>query len=296
MGSIKRQVVLVLIYIVVVFGLERLDIGAPGMLNIHPFAYVLIVLAIILTIIIPQLRRASVYVLIPLWGGIYLVLWSLIVGQLSSFTVDKLQVAIIELVLVTTGVLLAHGLARHIAQVEDTIESLAFGEIPGRAAFLEDAAEAIKVELTRCRRYDHSLTVLILEPDAETFQASLQRTLQEIKLNMARRYANARLCQIVNGAARRTDLVLQQGKNGRFVILCPETEPQASTILANRIQSLAHDSLGISIAWGAAAFPAEAVTFEELLQKAELKLLAPSAHPIPAPQESAGMIEEQSHK
>jgi len=296
MGSIKRQVVLVLIYVVAVFSLERLDIGSPGAFNLHPFAYILVVLAMILTIIIPQLRRASIYLLIPLWGGVYLVLWSLILGQFSSFTIDKLQVAIIELVLVTTGVLLAHGLARHITQVEDTIESLAFGEIPGRATCLEDAAEAIKVELTRSRRYNHPLTVLVLEPDPETLQASLQRTLQEIRLNMAKRYANARLCQIVNEAARRTDLVLQQAKNGRFVILCPETEPDASTVLASRIQSLAHDNLGISIAWGAAAFPAEAVTFDELLQKAELKLLAPTAHPIPAPQESAGTIEERSHK
>ena len=296
MGSIKRQVVLVLIYIVVVFGLERLDIGALGTFNLHPFAYVLIVLALVLTIIIPQLRHASIYLLIPLWGGIYLILWSLFLGQFSSFTYDKLQVAIIELVLVTTGVLLAQGLARHITQVEDTIESLAFGEIPGRATCLEDAAEAIKVELTRSRRYNHALTVLVLEPDPKTLQASLKRTLQEIKLNMAKRYANARLCQIVNETARRTDLVLQQAKNDRFVILCPETESYASTVLASRIQSLAHDNLGISIAWGAAAFPADAVTFDELLQKAELKLLAPTAHPISVPQESSGMIEEQSQK
>jgi len=296
MGSIKRQVVLVLIYIVAVFGLERLDIGAPGTFNLHPFAYVLILLAMVLTIIIPQLRRASIYLLIPLWGVIYLVLWSLFSGQFSSFTYDKLQVAIIELVLVTTGVLLAQGLARHITQVEDTIESLAFGEIPGRAACLEDAAEAIKVELTRSRRYNHPLTVMVLEPDPETLQASMQRTLQEIKLNMAKRYANARLCQIVNESARRTDLVLQQAKKGRFVILCPETEPHASTILANRIQSLAQGNLGISILWGTAAFPAEAVTFDELLQKAELKLLTPNAHPISAPQESSSMIEDQSKK
>jgi hypothetical protein len=295
MGSIKRQVVLVLIYLVIVFSLERLDVVVPGMFNLHPFAYVLVVLAMILTIIIPQLRRASIYLLIPLWGGVYLVLWSLLLGQFTSFTYDKLQVAIIEIVLVTTGVLLAHGLARHISQVEDTIESLAFGEIPGRAACLEDAAEAIKVELTRSRRYNHPLTVMVLEPDPETLQESLQRTLQEIRLNMARRYANARLCQILNETARRTDLVLQQAKKGRFVILCPETEPHASTILANRIQSLAHENLGISILWGTAAFPAEAVTFDELLQKAELKLLAPAAL-IPAPQESASMNEEQTRE
>jgi len=296
MGSIKRQVVLVLIYLVAVFGLERLDFGVPGMLNLHPFVYVLIVLAMIVTIIIPQLRRASIYIVLSLWAGIYLVVWSLFVGQFSSFTYEKLQVAIIELVLVTTGVLLAHGLARHITQVEDTIESLAFGEIPGRATCLEDAVEAIKVELTRSRRYNHPLTVLVLEPDPDTVQASLKRTFQEIKLNMAKRYANARLCQIVNEAARRTDLVLQQAKNGRFVILCPETEPQASTTLASRIQKIAHDNLGISIAWGAAAFPAEAVTFDELLHKAELKLLTPIAHPISAPQESAGTIEDQNKK
>jgi|GEM_PF-5875808 len=61
MGSIKRQIVLVLIYMVVVFFLERLDMGLPGMLNLHPYAYVLIILAMILTIIFPPLRRTSIY-------------------------------------------------------------------------------------------------------------------------------------------------------------------------------------------------------------------------------------------
>jgi hypothetical protein len=293
MGSIKRQIILVLIYLVVVFSLERLDVGTPGMLNLHPFAYILIGLAMVVTVLIPQLRRASIYILIPLWGGIYLAVWALVVGELSSFTPDKLQVAIIEFILIMAGVMLAHGLARQLTQVEDTIENLAFGEIPGRATFLEDASEAIKVELTRSRRYNHPLTVLVLEPDPDSLQTSLQRTLHEIKLNIAQRYATARLCQIINEAARRTDPVLQQSKKGRFVILCPETEPHASTILANRIQSLAHDNLGIAISWGAAAFPEEAVTFDELLRKAELNLLSPAAHTFPSPTESAGAIADQ---
>jgi len=226
--------------------------------------------------------------------GIYLVIWIFVLGQLTSFTYENIQVAIIELVLITAGVLLAHGLARNIIQVEDTIESLAFGEIPGRATFLKDAAEAIKVELTRCRRYNHPLTVLVMEPDSETLQKGLQRTLQELKLNLATRYTYARLCQIINEAARRTDMVLQQSKKGRFIIICPETELHDSTILANRIQAIAQENLGITISWGVAAFPAEAITFDELLHKAELKLLSPMARFLPLSKESNGLDKEKS--
>jgi len=293
MSGLKRQIALLLIYLVGVFSLERLDFGAPDMLNLHPFAYVLIVLAMILTIIVPQLRGASVFILLILWESIYVVLWLLISPQVNPLTFANLQVTIVELILIATGVLIVHGLARHVNQLEDTIESIAFGEIPGRANLLEDATEAIKVELTRSRRYNHPLTVLVLEPDPETIQANLQRMFQEMKLNSARRYATARLCQIVNEASRRTDLVFRQTKNGRFVILCPETDPQTSTILANRIQSVARESLGLSVAWGVAAFPADALTFEELLLKAELNLLSPTTHPLPAPQEPTGKISKR---
>ncbi len=294
MSGLKRQIVLLLLFLVGVFSLERLDFGASDMLNLHPYAYVLIVLAMILTIIVPQLRHASVYVLLILWEGIYLVLWWLISFQNKPLTSAGMQVAIFELILIATGVLIAHGLARHVNQLEVTIENIAFGEIPGRAACLEDAVEAIKVELTRSRRYNHPLTVLVLEPDPETIQTNLRRMFQEMKLNSARRYASARLCQIVNEASRRTDLVFRQAKEGRFVILCPESDPQTSTILANRIESVARESLGLSVAWGVAAFPEEALTFEELLHKAELKLLSPTTHPLPAPQESTGKINKRN--
>ena len=293
MSGLKRQIVLLLLFLVGVFSLERLDFGTPDTLNLHPYAYVLIILAMILTIIVPQLRHTSVYVLLILWGGIYWVIWWLISFQNKPLTSALLQITIIELMLIATGVLIVHGLARHVNELEDTIESIAFGEIPGRAPCIEDAIEAIKVELTRSRRYNHPLTVLLLEPDPETIQTNLKRMFQEMKLNSARRYASARLCQIVNEASRRTDLVFRQTKNERFVILCPETDPQTSTILANRIQTVARESLGLSVAWGAAAFPAEAITFEELLLKAEISLLSPTAHPLPAPQESTGKINKR---
>jgi len=241
-----------------------------------------------LTIIVPQLRGASVFILLILWESIYVVLWLLISPQVNPLTFANLQVTIVELILIATGVLIVHGLARHVNQLEDTIESIAFGEIPGRANLLENATEAIKVELTRSRRYNRPLTVLVLEPDPEAIQANLQRMFQEMKLNSARRYATARLCQIVNEASRRTDLIFQQSRQGRFIVLCPETDPQDCSILANRIQNIAHESLGIPVAWGTAVFPADALTFEELLHKAELKLLAPTDHPLPAPQEPIG--------
>lgn len=109
----------------------------------------------------------------------------------------------------------------------------------------------------------------------------MQRAFLDIQRNLAKRYVFARLTQIINEKSRRTDLIFKQDRNSRFIILCPETDLSHSTTLAQRIQSASRDSMGVSVAWGMASFPDEAVTFADLLQKAELKLLKTAALPFP---------------
>lgn len=68
------------------------------------------------------------------------------------------------------------------------------------------------------------------------------------------------------------DTVLEDRKNGRFIILCPEIDGQNSTVLIERIRMAVSRQLGIEVQCGTASFPDTALTFEELVNRAESQL------------------------
>ena len=90
---------------------------------------------------------------------------------------------------------------------------------------------------------------------------------------MVSRFVSVSLAKIITREARRTDLIISQGEgDNRFLILCPETKGRDTINLAERIRSTVMDRLGVDINYGIASFPEEALTYEELLQRAEFQL------------------------
>ena len=55
-------------------------------------------------------------------------------------------------------------------------------------------------------------------------------------------------------------------------MLCPETELPDAALLAKRICQAIKERTSLRVLWGVAAFPEEALTFEDLLQKARERL------------------------
>ena len=88
---------------------------------------------------------------------------------------------------------------------------------------------------------------------------------------MGGRFTSARVGQIIDERIRQTDLVLRD-KRWRFVVLCPETDLGAGLLLAKRITESVHEKTGLPILWGVAAFPEEALTFDDLLRKARERM------------------------
>ena len=86
------------------------------------------------------------------------------------------------------------------------------------------------------------------------------------------RFTSARIGQIIDDRIRQTDLVLRDHR-GRFVILCPETELADAVLLAKRISQAIKERSELPVLWGVAAFPEEALTFDDLLQKASERLV-----------------------
>jgi GGDEF domain-containing protein len=103
---------------------------------------------------------------------------------------------------------------------------------------------------------------------------------QEIQKQLARRYVMAQIAEILDKEARNTDTIVKQDKPDRFIILCPETQTSNTNTLIRRVVEKTRAQVGVQVGFGVAAFPEEAMTFEELLQKAEQKMIKPGAFSV----------------
>jgi GGDEF domain-containing protein len=103
---------------------------------------------------------------------------------------------------------------------------------------------------------------------------NLREIVTSIQNDMWNRFSFARIGQIVDEQIRQIDIVYRDRAN-RFVILCPETDQKNSRGLAERITSAIETKTGMHVLWSVAAFPEDAINFEDLLGVATSKLTHP---------------------
>jgi GGDEF domain-containing protein len=147
--------------------------------------------------------------------------------------------------------------------------------------------QRIKVELTRSRRYHRPLSVVIIQLETEAEKIT-REMLKSVQHDLLSRFSTARVGQIIDDRIRQTDLVLKDYK-GRFVVLCPETDLPSANLLGQRIAQAVEERISLHVLWGAAAFPEEALTFDDLLHKARERLV----HSTRVPAETAPVVEPQ---
>jgi len=267
------------LYVSIVFNVETLSFYSNNVLELHQFLDPLIVVIIVTSLLLRIFRRLHGYANLAFWLIVYFGLW-FFVYKSQSLQINLL-VTLIEVIFVSVAAFLSRDVAVRLDQVESTLDKLVFASFRGRTMSMDEAAEEIKTELLRSRRYQRALAVLVLEPDAISIDNGMVATVEEIQNNLARRYAMGKISEVISATARRPDLVIKQEQTDRFVILCPETSAASSDILRQRIQNAVKTNLGVSMSVGVASFPDDALTFEELLHKASSKLVSPSPSALP---------------
>jgi len=245
---------------------------------------------IISILIFRVFRILSSYGNLAFWVIIYFGLW---------FFVDKkappqinLQVTLIEVIFVSVAAVLSRDVAKSIHEMESTLDRLFFASFRGRTMSLDQASEEIENELVRSRRYQRSLTVLVIEPDSDSISQSLMPSTEEIKHNLANRYAMGKVSEVINATARRPDLIIKLDQPERFILVCPETSVSSSNMLIQRIRSAVESDLGITVSCGVASFPEDALTFEDLLQKANAKLVKPGSFSLSETKKGESVIKK----
>jgi GGDEF domain-containing protein len=271
MMHLRRSIIALLFGLTFFFNIERMDFGQRNIIDIQAFVYIVGIIAVVSMITIPTLWKWPLPVSLILWLGVYLLykLWIFngrpLLGGIHTY------LSITEAALLSLMVALAHNVGRGLHDFEEAVKNITLSDVNRRVRRMDESIEDVRMELARSRRHQRPLTVVVVEAKPESIQVALHRTVQEVQRAMMTRYVVTSLARVIGNQLRRTDMVLDQRDRGRFIILSPDTNVASSAIVVDRIQSAA-EQLGVSLACGIASFPDDALTFEELVHRAEAKL------------------------
>jgi len=258
------------------FNLERLDLVEQDLINIDTFVYILATFAIVFTIMIPTLRRARISILLFFWLAVYFFIKIFVINNTPVWGGISSYITVIEVVMFSFGVTLAHWVGRNMEDFEGAVENITFSEIK-RASNLKDAVESINNEIYRSRRYNHPLTMIMVEPLKGSQEMILNQSVREVQESMISRYVSISLARALREYIRRTDMLVEQPDKGRFIVITPETDKAESDRVISKIYDAA-SSIGAEVAVGICAFPDDALTLEDMLCRAELNLAESEIH------------------
>lgn len=268
MTNLKRSFFWAALYLGFIFIAGQADYTGRPIINFASYFYLAVMFAVPITLFFPSVSRVSVYIPLSIWGVIYVVLLEAVDRKLTAGL--DLSVIVVEFVLLEVGVWFAHQLAVQIGHAESIMEALALTAFPNRVHDIDAESQRIKIELTRSRRYHRPLSLMMIQMETEN-EKMIREMLKGIQHDLLNRFTSARVGQIIDERIRQTDLLLRD-YSGRFIILCPETDLNSVSLLAARIVQAIRERTSVEILWGAAAFPDEALTFDDLLQKARERL------------------------
>jgi len=269
MTNLKRSFFWAGIYLAVIFVLAQTDYISSPIIDFASYFYLSVMIAVPVTLFFPSISRVSAYVPLLVWAGFYLVLLQ-IIDRSESAIEGEFSVIVLEFILLEIGVWFAHQLAVQISHAESVMDALALSAFPNRAHDIDMEDKRIKIELTRSRRYHRPLSIVLIESESDDEKTS-REMLKSIQHDLLNRFTLARVGQIIDDRVRQTDLVLRD-HSGRFIILCPETNLESAVLLSKRISQAVVERTDLKIRCGVAAFPDEALTFDDLVHKARQRV------------------------
>ncbi len=276
MTHVKRLTIALILELTLFYNIERLSFGESyyHYINIQSFVYGLGLIAVLGTLLVPALRRMHVGPVVALWLGAYALGKLLVFRNPTRVAFDGYNffVTFTEIALLTLAVLIAHALARALKDFEQAVENITLNGMTRRLRQVADAAEDIETELVRSRRYHTPLSVVVVEPKEQSFRVTLNRAIEQVQKAMASRYVLTGIASLLTNVLRRTDMIPEQPDKGRFIIFSPQTDARSSQVLSRHIQSVIAERLHVSVECGVAVFPSDALTFEELVHRAESNL------------------------
>jgi|WetSurMetagenome_2_1015567.scaffolds.fasta_scaffold174157_2 hypothetical protein len=270
MSKGSRALLGLFIFLMVIIGSQF--IGSSFFdVSFSPAFGIFLILLFLGTILFPHTVEFPRAAVAGLWALIYAVgRVPLTLIQPTYHSGDWVMVGL-EICLLTVAVILVCHLVE-ILQSFEVYQDKLFRPSPNvRIKHIKSNLEEINAEFTRCRRYNHTLSIVAVEPARGSIEAQ-QQTAQKSQKLLMRKFITLNLAEVLSRQIRQFDMILIKEWNGRFYILCPENTAEGSEKLGQRINRITESSMGIAVDVAWVLFPKDALTLEEMINQADHKL------------------------
>jgi hypothetical protein len=268
MRKLQDSILSLLIHVVILFNIERLDLDARDVIDLDSIVYILTVVVMVLILSIKRLAGLRQPILLSLATGVFFIVKLLsnrpLIGDIYTY------LSFTELGLFLVAVFLVQNVAINLKEFEQNAHTFSFANVR-KVKRVQEAYKEIEAEIYRSRRFRRPLSVIVLEHDTKDLQTNVKKLSEEAQRAMMEQYFSVILAKELASQLRETDMLLENDKNGRLLILSPDTGVSESETLIKRLYSLTKGS-DFSIKFGAATFPEHALAFEHLLDHAEINL------------------------
>lgn len=276
MKNLSKSIVYLTVYILFYLSIDRLNQLNVNFINLQPLLHLLIISLVFISILFPIFRKISITSSIIIWDIIYFLLWILSTQKsIKEFGTFLLPITL-ELVLFSLLIYYTKRVAQHITDLELLIQYVILPKTNHNIYDTHTAEPIIENELIRSRRYNYPVSALILKPNPNVGKYptpdELERSAKEILDLLKTRYTISKMAEVIGNQTRCIDLIIRQDQENNFLLLCPEISTQNAALLAERLEKITKEELGVSLVTGIATFPQDGPSLQAILEKAASQL------------------------
>jgi hypothetical protein len=279
MLRLRLNILLLLLFTGFILNIERVDFGAKeDVINLASFVYLLYGAAIVSTILIPKKWKVSTPTIVIFWVAIYSILKIFIFNDRPVVGGIYTYLMITEIVSLVVLVLLIRRVMESVQGLQETVANITLADVSDRVIGLDLATKNINLEFARSRRYRRPLGVVVIKMAEESIQAKIDDLSKDILDSVRSHYSISNLIRAIDSELRRPDLILEDRREKRIILLLPESDVEGNREVSERVQQIAESRIGSPVGIGTATFPEDAVIFEDLVNFAERSIN--ERHPV----------------
>ena len=200
MKSMRWRVAITILWLSLLFNIERFDFDKGANVNLTSAFYILVAVASALFMLVRMNQR----VMYALGAGVFTAYTIVkVVSPIPVFQGFHKYITITEIVALMITMALAWYVNRGLQDFEEAVEAISLPK--GRAGVLdyEQMQERIRTELGRARRHQHPMSLAAIELDPSTSEAALHRAVRDLQWSTdpsVLRVAKANFVEAPNGA------------------------------------------------------------------------------------------------
>lgn len=263
MKKVRFWLIGLLVWFFFFFNIERLD--EP--INIASFVYVFAIACVLIIMLIPSLQKMPFY-----WPTLLALAPYFFLKAMFGYEIGgaNLPITITEICAIGITIFLTGQIGRRLESLQEAISNLTIDQLYSKTQSFESGQGSIYREIRRARNYHRPAALLAISVAEDSLNQSLDRFVQEVQNEFINKYISARVANMLVGELQDTDVIAK--RNDHFVALLPETSRENVSKITSRLEAAGKEKLDLTFIIGAATFPDEAVTFERLLERAEIKM------------------------